>query len=195
MTFDLPNLTAFLPSSSLSPPSPSSSPSARSHVLRRRTAPPGCAATRASPATTATSFSVADLAESLVWDDLRVPHTYECPMRWADMDLLGHVNNVTYLDYVAEARERPVPGQPGVDPGAGHAATGSSSPRRWCSGGSPCYVDTWFTEVGEDSVTLAHEMYDAAGRAGWRAHASTSAPRASLADVTLATAHDARSRT
>ena len=30
-------------------------------------------------------------------------------MRWADMDLLGHVNNVTYLDYLAEARERLFP--------------------------------------------------------------------------------------
>ena len=34
-----------------------------------------------------------------------MPHTYECPLRWADLDLLGHVNNVTYLDYVEEARE------------------------------------------------------------------------------------------
>ena len=29
-------------------------------------------------------------------------HTYSCPLRWADMDLLAHVNNVTYLDYVAD---------------------------------------------------------------------------------------------
>ena len=25
-------------------------------------------------------------------------------MRWADMDLLGHVNNVIYVDYLQEAR-------------------------------------------------------------------------------------------
>ena len=25
-------------------------------------------------------------------------------MRWADMDMLGHVNNVTYVDYLQEAR-------------------------------------------------------------------------------------------
>ena len=31
-------------------------------------------------------------------------HTYDCPMRWADMDMLGHVNNVTYIDYLQEAR-------------------------------------------------------------------------------------------
>ena len=31
-------------------------------------------------------------------------HTYECPVRWADMDMLQHVNNVTYVDYLQEAR-------------------------------------------------------------------------------------------
>ena len=25
-------------------------------------------------------------------------------MRWADIDLLGHVNNVVYVDYLQEAR-------------------------------------------------------------------------------------------
>ena len=27
-----------------------------------------------------------------------------CPLAWADLDLLGHVNNVTYVDYLQEAR-------------------------------------------------------------------------------------------
>ena len=31
-------------------------------------------------------------------------HVYHCPLRWADMDSLGHVNNVTYVDYLQEAR-------------------------------------------------------------------------------------------
>ena len=31
-------------------------------------------------------------------------HVYECPMRWADLDMLGHVNNVVYVDYLQEAR-------------------------------------------------------------------------------------------
>jgi acyl-CoA thioester hydrolase len=33
-----------------------------------------------------------------------VRHVYECPLRWADLDLLGHVNNVIYVDYLQEAR-------------------------------------------------------------------------------------------
>ncbi len=31
-------------------------------------------------------------------------HTFACPLRWADMDALGHVNNVVYVDYLREAR-------------------------------------------------------------------------------------------
>ena len=39
-----------------------------------------------------------------LWQSRGVRHVYECPMRWADMDLLGHVNNVIYVDYLQEAR-------------------------------------------------------------------------------------------
>ncbi|MGI8613558.1 MAG: acyl-CoA thioesterase [Nocardioidaceae bacterium] len=31
-------------------------------------------------------------------------HVYDCPLRWADMDSLRHVNNVVYVDYLQEAR-------------------------------------------------------------------------------------------
>lgn len=31
-------------------------------------------------------------------------HLYECPVRWADLDQLNHVNNVKYGDYLQEAR-------------------------------------------------------------------------------------------
>ena len=31
-------------------------------------------------------------------------HTVIIPMRWADMDSQGHVNNVTYFRYMEEAR-------------------------------------------------------------------------------------------
>lgn len=31
-------------------------------------------------------------------------HIYECPLRWADLDPLNHVNNVRYLDYLQDAR-------------------------------------------------------------------------------------------
>lgn len=31
-------------------------------------------------------------------------HTYLCPLRWGDMDALGHVNNSLFVDYLQEAR-------------------------------------------------------------------------------------------
>ena len=33
-------------------------------------------------------------------------YTYSLEMRWADLDQLGHVNNVKYLEYAQEARIR-----------------------------------------------------------------------------------------
>ncbi|WP_328995944.1 acyl-CoA thioesterase [Kribbella sp. NBC_01245] len=31
-------------------------------------------------------------------------HVYHCPLRWGDMDSLGHVNNSRYVDYLQDAR-------------------------------------------------------------------------------------------
>ncbi|MET0998314.1 MAG: thioesterase family protein [Marmoricola sp.] len=87
-----------------------------------------------------------------------MPHTYECPMRWADMDLLGHVNNVTYLDYVAEAREDLFAGHPAASAPVSRHQVEFAKPlvfRR-----EPVLVDTWVTDIGDDSMTLAHEVYD-----------------------------------
>src|SRR5450755_2403549 len=33
-----------------------------------------------------------------------VRFTFSCPVRWGDMDAFGHVNNVTFFDYMQEAR-------------------------------------------------------------------------------------------
>ena len=80
-------------------------------------------------------------------------------MRWADMDMLGHVNNVRYLDYVAEAREDLFSGLPaGRAPVTRHQVEFAAPlvfRRR------PILVDSWFTEVTDTSVSLAHEVYDA----------------------------------
>ncbi len=40
-----------------------------------------------------------------VWKDARVSRFhYSCPMRWADLDAQGHVNNAVILEYLQEAR-------------------------------------------------------------------------------------------
>ncbi len=88
-----------------------------------------------------------------------MPHTYECPLRWADMDLLGHVNNVTYLDYVTEAREALFAGHPAARARVARHQVEFRAPlvfRR-----TPVLVDTWVTDVTARQVTLAHEVYDA----------------------------------
>lgn len=92
-------------------------------------------------------------------------HTYECQLRWADMDLLGHVNNVRYIDYLQEAR---------IDFfRVHHGFTGRLSReeavlvvghevefvaplvfRR-----RPVYVDTWVSRVRMASFTMSYEVW------------------------------------
>ena len=80
-------------------------------------------------------------------------------MRWADMDLLGHVNNVTYLDYVSEAREQLFAGsRTGRAPVTQHRVD-FASPLVFHR--HPVLVDSWVTDLGEDTLGLAHEVYDA----------------------------------
>jgi acyl-CoA thioester hydrolase len=79
-------------------------------------------------------------------------------MRWADMDLLGHVNNVRYLDYVAEAREDFFRGSPTGQAQIIRHRVEFAAPlvfRR-----RPVLVDSWVTDLADDHVTLAHEVYD-----------------------------------
>ena len=36
--------------------------------------------------------------------EAHAPHRYACRVRWSDVDVFGHVNNVKYFEYVQEAR-------------------------------------------------------------------------------------------
>jgi acyl-CoA thioester hydrolase len=95
-------------------------------------------------------------------------HIYLCPMRWADMDSLGHVNNVTYVDYLQEAR---------VDMLRVHApATGGEQ----LAEGTvvvrheveflaplvfrfePVRIECWVTRIRAASFTMAYEILDVA---------------------------------
>ena len=84
-------------------------------------------------------------------------------MRWADMDLLGHVNNVTYLDYVAEARTA-VLGELAHEVRRHRIEFAAPLVYRR----RPVLVDTWATEVGDERVVLAHQVYDAPQDGGER---------------------------
>jgi len=95
-----------------------------------------------------------------------VRHVYRCPLRWADLDLLGHVNNVTYVDYLQEAR---------VDLFRTHAsdsraddlAEGVVVVRHEVTYVSSLtfssefvLVECWVTEIRAASFTMAYEVYD-----------------------------------
>lgn len=92
-------------------------------------------------------------------------HTYTCQIRWADMDLLGHVNNVVYADYLQEAR---------VDMLRVHArgpATGELAEALVIVSnrlvyvaplvfdGSPVQIECWITQLRAAVATLNYEIY------------------------------------
>ncbi|HSX68962.1 acyl-CoA thioesterase [Nocardioides sp.] len=93
-------------------------------------------------------------------------HTYECQLRWADMDLLGHINNVIYLDYLQEARiEMLLAHTPGdrllaLAEGAQvlHHCVQYVAPLTFRL--QPVKVDTWVVRADTDSFVLGHEIYD-----------------------------------
>ena len=93
-------------------------------------------------------------------------HVYRCPLRWADLDLLGHVNNVTYVDYLQEARvdlfRTHAPDSRADDLAEGvvvvrHEVTYVSS---LTFRPEPVSIECWVTEVRAASFTMAYEVYD-----------------------------------
>jgi acyl-CoA thioester hydrolase len=95
------------------------------------------------------------------------PHVYRCPLRWADMDLLGHVNNVTYVDYLQEARVdllRALAQEAGPDAGPLPAVFVARHEVQYLSSlvfrPEPVSVAMRVSEVRAASYTLDSEVYD-----------------------------------
>ena len=93
-------------------------------------------------------------------------HLYRCPLRWADMDQLGHVNNVTYVDYLQEARvdmfREHAPERGGEELAEGVVVVRHEvkyvAPlvfRR-----EPVSVEIWASQIRAASFTLAYEVFD-----------------------------------
>lgn len=104
-------------------------------------------------------------------------HTYLCPLRWADLDELGHVNNVVYVDYLQEARVELLRLlRPDVAAGSpGEAATGEAAlvvrhdidyltPLVLDRG--PLHIEVWVTDVRGASFTLGYELFHPAAEDG-----------------------------
>ena len=98
-------------------------------------------------------------------------HLYRCPLRWADLDPLGHVNNVTYVDYLQEARVD-VFRTHAPDGGADDLAEGVVVVRHEVTyvaslefSFEPVAIECWVTEIRAASFTMGYEVFveDAAG--------------------------------
>ncbi|NEA45488.1 thioesterase family protein [Streptomyces sp. SID10815] len=88
-------------------------------------------------------------------------HIYRCPLRWADMDAYGHVNNVVFLRYLEEARIdflfRP---DKQFKQGSVVARHEIDYKRQLVHRHAPVDVELWVTEVKAASFTLRYEVKD-----------------------------------
>jgi acyl-CoA thioester hydrolase len=100
-------------------------------------------------------------------------------MRWADMDLLGHVNNVVYVDYLQEARvdmlrvhaRREATGELAEGLVVVRHAVQFLAPLTFRF--KPVKIECWVTEVRAASFTMAYEVFhdDPDGPDGRRVYA------------------------
>lgn len=114
-------------------------------------------------------------------------HRYACPIRWADLDLLGHVNNVRYVDYLQEARVDLLrahrwSGTAGSDDATDALVDAIIVSRHEVTyraplqfGARPVLIECWVTDLRAGSFTLAYEIFheDEAGDRVVYAEAST----------------------
>ena len=93
-------------------------------------------------------------------------HVYYCPLRWADMDMLGHVNNVVYVDYLQEARvdmlsvHAPYKGGEKLAEGVVvvRHEVDFVAPLKFRP--EPVRIETWVTRIRAASFTLDYEILD-----------------------------------
>jgi acyl-CoA thioester hydrolase len=87
-------------------------------------------------------------------------------MRWADMDLLGHVNNVVYVDYLQEARVdllRHHGPSPTSEGGLVEGVVVVRHEVRFLAPLTfrfrPVSIEVWVTEIRAASFTMAYEVF------------------------------------
>ncbi|GAA0483384.1 MULTISPECIES: acyl-CoA thioesterase [Streptomyces] len=96
-------------------------------------------------------------------------HVYSCPLRWADMDAFGHVNNVVFLRYLEEARIdfmfrlAPGDGSPSFSGGSVVARHEIDYVRPLVHRHAPVTIESWVTRISAASLTIQYEIKDPAG--------------------------------
>ncbi|MGH3332143.1 MAG: acyl-CoA thioesterase, partial [Nocardioidaceae bacterium] len=91
-------------------------------------------------------------------------HRYDCRVRFSDVDVYGHVNNVKYFEYYQEARLAYLTSL-GRDADEGQlgvvvAKVDVDYKRPILFRTEPYVIDTWITRVGNSSFGLAAEIRD-----------------------------------
>ncbi|MFJ7235911.1 acyl-CoA thioesterase [Streptomyces olivaceus] len=88
-------------------------------------------------------------------------YIYRCPLRWADMDAYGHVNNVVFLRYLEEARIdflfRP---EKDFKQGSVVARHEIDYKRQLVHRHHPVDIELWVTQIRAASFTLTFEVKD-----------------------------------
>lgn len=118
--------------------------------------------------------------EGTLWQDRAVRHVYHCPLRWADLDSLGHVNNVTYVDYLQEARvdmlavHAPVKGGEELAEGVVVVRHEVEFLAPLTFRFEPVRIETWVTDIKAASFTLAYEILDELPEGGRRVYTRAS---------------------
>ncbi|GAA3527224.1 MULTISPECIES: acyl-CoA thioesterase [Streptomyces] len=88
-------------------------------------------------------------------------HIYRCPLRWADMDAYGHVNNVVFLRYLEEARIdflfRP---EKDFKQGSVVARHEIDYKRQLVHRHHPVDIELWISEIRAASFTIMYEVKD-----------------------------------
>ncbi|WP_145813170.1 acyl-CoA thioesterase [Kribbella amoyensis] len=93
-------------------------------------------------------------------------HVYHCPLRWGDLDALGHVNNGRYVDYLQDARVDFL-FRTAKDLGADDLETGLlvarhevqyRAPLRYRP--EPVRIELWISEIRAASFTIGYEILD-----------------------------------
>ena len=94
-------------------------------------------------------------------------HLYHCPMRWADMDVYGVVNNVVFLRYLEESRVdfifrlAPTEGDAFFKDGSVVVRHEISYRHPLVHRHEPVDIELWVSQLESATVTIAAEIKDA----------------------------------
>ncbi|MBA2555092.1 MAG: thioesterase family protein [Geodermatophilaceae bacterium] len=93
-------------------------------------------------------------------------HSYLCPMRWADMDAYGHINNTVYLAYLEQARidvfftKASGQGVAGLATGIVVAEHQIRYKRPISFAPEPLRIELWVSQIKAASYTAEYEIWD-----------------------------------